>query len=779
MHQFPQHHHTDLHQTDFNSNNNYFNAPLEAEIMLMEELIVQTYNNLSKDYCDPMQCRLFSAIADHDSKSFFVETYAKEPADNSKAVPDAFEEDANNFSKENKNNKNKNVNVRIRYDLIGFCDKPATMQLHGAIFFHQDISKTTACVLESANPSALMSQEPNNMEDDISADPDTSDYRKRDGVVRARHNYRHHILMIHREQQQKRTTYQDQGFDRDTTIAESHPSSCSCVNDFPERRAPTEIEFVRALNEIITNASNKPGLVEQTSGYVTDVVEDSTLHTCSRDVGYLETVIFIDAGHTGNNIDALSQSEKALIEQSIMQTFNELAFWACDEPYHRRIESVELTEIIPSTGVLVVNIVASCRDCDDDELLLFTENPMNFQDVLYMPLVPFVAANNKEDQAICFCAANMEEVLRSPYITEFTEALNLVIDTLVQTGALENLRQIASLVEVEVFGGSPEKESSEMSLVLWGPKAEDMTDSDISLLEDIVAREYNHLSGVSCDVPYFRRISRAQFVRPGHSEVESNPQLQDNGLQFDITVEHIGCPSGLFDHVEPASSNPIWKSESFANKCFDLGGAKGVEHPSHSKRTHFASTLSQLSLRSKSSLCLRAVLGSNAVNVTNYLSLIGSAVADLTEKGQLSRAVIVSDVAETGSINCQELMPESSRRLVPSTTQSLYIRGLKCYSIRNPSDPNTNFAFGWKQLNGCVDTNNAWVNFEDAGALLKPSGDLNCPTAGRGQFKVECLQPANNGFKKAKIESDVPVWVHIKGGSWPYGTFVATTNQEP
>ena len=130
--------------------------PME-DIVLMQELILETYNNMSAEYCDPYFCRLWSVSADNSTKRVFF-------------TPD------NETTQENPA-----VLIRLKYDLIGFCENLPELRLQGAFVFHQAATRSLGCFelapdrgsaldLEgslNASPSKIPSQLP-------SADPSRS-----------------------------------------------------------------------------------------------------------------------------------------------------------------------------------------------------------------------------------------------------------------------------------------------------------------------------------------------------------------------------------------------------------------------------------------------------------------------------------------------------------------------------------------------------------------------------------------------------------------------------
>jgi len=91
------------------------------EILLVGDIMVETYNELARLNCDPYFCRLFAAVADNTSKRFFFtpdsETFQDEPS----------------------------VYVRMRYDVIGFCENIDELRLQGAFVFHKAMTEQLGC----------------------------------------------------------------------------------------------------------------------------------------------------------------------------------------------------------------------------------------------------------------------------------------------------------------------------------------------------------------------------------------------------------------------------------------------------------------------------------------------------------------------------------------------------------------------------------------------------------------------------------------------------------
>ena len=417
---------------------------LNAEILLMEELIVETYNALSSDFCDPFHCRLFSAIADHSTKSFFL-------------VPDS-EEDA--------------PHVRVRYDVVGFCDDLARLQIQGAYFFHKGMmSKTTECILSTSTSAAVPDavdwpKDLDNNKKHVAA----TFSRKTDGVARARRYYRQRLLALKSTRKTVPSLSSNDKESKTTSYykTNSNSSSCPCSSEYPENRAPTEVEFVQALNEgfIIKAAEQETAL-----GGTLDVVENTTLlHSCSSDAkdrSHMKTTVAIVVS-SASSVELLTTAERQALESSFKLTFNELSFWSCDEPHHRRIESVSVTEVVSSgessdsnENMLLFEVVASCQFCSDLDLLLFTKTTAAASSFLETPYVPLFASRDgtnlfsfdtSDDTATqqCFCPANSEDtVLRSPYSSEFAKAYNHVLSSLVQMQIVKHVTSVSEVVEVE------------------------------------------------------------------------------------------------------------------------------------------------------------------------------------------------------------------------------------------------------------------------------------------------------------------------------------------
>ncbi|CAB9508831.1 Rhs element vgr protein [Seminavis robusta] len=562
-----------------------------SEILLMSELIVTTYNNLSEQLCDPYYCRLYAAMADNSSKRFFF-------------TPDN-EATANHPS----------VFVRVRYDLLGFCENLDALRLQGAFVFHKAITRTVGCFFsdftaafqQTENVSGTIAptqlEEINDMVSvtrgnitfnltngtltfgnrPIVSKNGGRGLRRNDGVAKGRQFHRQRILTMGFEQEARGLRTLDLGATADINGLNTR---CPCKTPFPERRAPTEIEFLDALTEAYLENQTarfdpyqrnhtrfaQLGLVDATPnrtllGPPIDIVENSTLYTCDPNRTEFDTLIIVDIE---GRPEMMTADERFLMERAFLLTFNEMNFWACDEPYHRMIENVTITHVFPNlldgrTNILVFDIVASCRNCSGLDLLLFTENPNNLTDVLEMPFPPFLT--DKDDLETltmqfdssdidCHCPANTEDLVRSPYVTEFGTAFNETIWKLRETMMLENVTFVAEILEVETFACDADPNRAVQPYTLdFGDTVDEsnMTDIDRSALSMAFMDTYNALNFELCDTQSFRRVQNATIfsINTFDDNAVIFRRLQEApGVTIEVTFdfESYSCPGTLFDN---------------------------------------------------------------------------------------------------------------------------------------------------------------------------------------------------------------------------------------
>lgn len=329
--------------------------------------------------------------------------------------------------------------------------------------------------------------------------------RKQDGRREARRQTRLRLHAMQHEYRNRQRGLQENaasnnsGQNLDGTNFDD--SSCPCLAEFPALRAPTEIEFLDRLNQVYSGqvwkdfdpsqprfarASEGLGYTLPTDTNVVpnntvfhdaiDVAENSTLFTCHGNVSQLETLVIIDVDGVPEN---MSLAEVSLLERGMMLTFNELSFWACD-PYDRMVQNVTLKRIFPDlldggNNLLVFDVTSSCRNCNESDLLLFTQNIIAMKagnktiehrlpDMLEMPFTPFLTDRDdidallvqyRTDDIECFCPANEDytnnDTIRSPYITEFGTALNETFYKLRETFMLQNVSLVREVIEVETY----------------------------------------------------------------------------------------------------------------------------------------------------------------------------------------------------------------------------------------------------------------------------------------------------------------------------------------
>jgi hypothetical protein len=730
---------------------------LNGEIHLMQEVIVETYNNMSQELCDPYHCRLFAAMADNTSKRFF------------------FTPDSEYFA------KHPTVYVRVRYDVLGWCEKLDDLALQGAFVFHNAITRSTGCILSDSTQALQVTEEvdstlaPSTDEDPpfnftnftlnasvpnatlfryLQEEQPSSFLRRTDGRREARRLHRHHILAMGMKAHARKL----QSGEVDDDINGLN-TNCPCTTEFPERRAPTEVEFLDAVNEEFFHRLGSLSTNAPTSGPVTmaptsitgistdvskrererqlqairattfatlgfdvapkaisivegiDIVENATLQTCDDNVTEWNTLIIMDID---GNPEIMSDAEKYLLERAFMLTYNEMNFWACDNPYHRMVENVTLSYVFPnladgSSNLLVFDVKYSCHGCSEVDILLFTENINNLTDVLRMPFPPFLTdKDDPETLAIqydtsdldCFCPANTEDLVRSPYTSEFGSALNQTIFKLRETLMMQNITFVREVIEVDTFACSLDAKRGDMELVLnFGRAAGEetavaaagqatatnstlnLTDVDRSALQAAFVETYNALSFDTCDAPTFRRVTNVSLIdgpitfggRRLQTVISRNTitmltefRFQDNCTQTifssgtEITeVETLhevdecidfGSPSGTFD-VTPTELN--MSSASNAALFEDMITRS---NSSGWNRTDIWRLLPDLQLDSSTCVCssnANAKGLNRAPTLAEFLFALNETILELQEQGLLLSIGRLEDLVVSREFPCE------------------------------------------------------------------------------------------------------------------------------
>jgi len=303
------------------------------EILLVGEIMVETYNELARLNCDPYFCRLFAAVADNTSKRFFFtpdsETFQDEPS----------------------------VYVRMRYDVIGFCENIDELRLQGAFVFHKAMTEQLGCFFTDFSAAFQQDEIVNGTlaptvdekEDNIELLPELEVFRnatynltnstngtillefgtfgagidvsrrnngreliprKTDGRPEAHQAHRERMWPLFvKHQERRRLQVSAEGRDIDGL-----DTMCPCRTEFPERRVATEVEFLDAFNDdYLANATRKyydaplyngsalwtHGILDVTANSsflhgAVDVVENNTLYTCDPNITQLDTLVIMD-----------------------------------------------------------------------------------------------------------------------------------------------------------------------------------------------------------------------------------------------------------------------------------------------------------------------------------------------------------------------------------------------------------------------------------------------------------------------------------------------------
>lgn len=417
---------------------------------------------------------------------------------------------------------------------------------------------------------------------------------------------------------------------------------------------------------------------QNTRGTQENVIQ-VTEYECNSKTSSFSSSVLMDFHQ---DVSMLGDDALLQLQESFVETYNEVAFAMCDYPFFRTLTDTEINPLATSddsmyrefeidlfkptnlTHLLKVDIHAACRKCEEDTIFSGTGFGGDISGNL--ELVSPVASGKQGssatevkshyDDSVCLCPNGAPPENRTQTETEFLEFFRPMVATL-EEGDLPD-----DFDFFEVDSASCDKSANEVSAVVYLRLNGDMAglgDDDFLALEEAFIATYNGLNFAYCDSSHYRTVTNVTLDRSSFEEVSKRSgldrQLQEemanvdldfdenvllmssssSVLRFEITFECRNCKEGaplfafdsgmtmdeIMDHLPPL--------DVILGRSNKLQGSSGYCYcPSHPEPKHRAPTTDE------------------------FQAALDLTLAALKDSGYLAQVSKVDDVLEITEVDC-------------------------------------------------------------------------------------------------------------------------------
>jgi hypothetical protein len=309
-----------------------------------------------------------------------------------------------------------------------------------------------------------------------------------------------------------------------------HPVA-GCANDEATLRAPTEEEFVTALNYATDSLFAQYNKFSVRSALqVRPITCDATEEEFSSSL----VVVFMGSESLA---DTFSPAEINLAEETVLQTYNHLqATHSCDVPYFREMTEVVLKGFAPGadpdTTLAMFEVHGTCRgeECsnsatffdplDEDERQRHLMNHLQMSPTEFTPILPGSDQDIGYDehsahvyQEQCYCPLKIDE-FGPPFVSDMEEVLNHAIQNAVVAGLFEAMVSVLDIMEVSRTDMEPPasgdvaydnenrmtEDFESFVIVQFMGNRDAVIEEEVNAVEDSMPQVYNKLQESSfCD----------------------------------------------------------------------------------------------------------------------------------------------------------------------------------------------------------------------------------------------------------------------------------------
>ena len=454
---------------------------LASDVVIIQSAILAAYNEIAGAQCDPQFRNLTRVAADTSSIENVPET----------GTTNATEEAA----------------FVVRYTVSGYCDG-CLNNTQGALF-----GGPTGIISASSSSSSGTSTGSSSASSGSSSGSGSSSHSKASSRSKSK-----------AQSKSKRRSMSRSKSTRRTRGLQSTCSNCRGTKGGPQP-APWKLQINEQLSRMREQLSGDSNYT-----VVREILEARAV-TCTADTSdFSSTYLVVMGGEPGT----LTDVEEQALETAFAHTYNRVAFDQCDDPHHRRVNSVTLdplgakataTMSFDASKVVQISTEATCHNCTSDSLSLFSSSTSNIQRLLReksllsyaamkSPTQPPQGDNSKAsvqlsiqtrqaDSGACFCSAkNIDTTTGSLTLDVFQDEFN----------NLDKISSVEDAVEVEVVACPKVEDILETTVILGVDRRIEELDEDIlTALASGFQRVYNEMLFAFCDQPFFRRAETVEI----------------------------------------------------------------------------------------------------------------------------------------------------------------------------------------------------------------------------------------------------------------------------
>ena len=478
---------------------------LASDVLIIQSAILVAYNEIAGAQCDPQFRNLTRVTADTDSIERVPETGTTNTTDEA-----AF---------------------AVRYTVSGYCDG-CLNNTRGALFGGPTgVTSTSSSSGTSAGSSGSSSG--SSPRSGSSSHSKTSSRSKSKSRSRSKSN--------RRSMSKSKSARRTRGLQK------------TCSNCRGTEGGPQPSPWKRQINEQLSLVQRQ---LSGDSNYtvVRELLEARAV-VCTADTSdFSNTYLAVLGGEPA----ALTDVEEQALETAFAHTYNRVAFDQCDDPHHRRLNSVSLNPLgakaspttpFDASKVVQISTEATCHNCTSDSLSIFRCNANSQRLLQEKSLLSYVAVKSptqppqaekalqsyvavksptqppqadnsmdssqlssqtrQADSGTCFCSAKNIDATGSPSFDVFRNEYNKLLEI---GDVLESTSFMEDAVEVEMVACSETEGILETTVFLSLDGRIETLDEEFRIaLASGFQRVYNEMLFAVCDLPFFRRAETVEI----------------------------------------------------------------------------------------------------------------------------------------------------------------------------------------------------------------------------------------------------------------------------
>lgn len=350
-------------------------------------------------------------------------------------------------------------------------------------------------------------------------------------------------------------------------MAGYHPTE-RCSNPEATQRAPSEEEFVLALNQVTNDL-----LAQYNKLSIRSAVQVQTEPCSATEEEFDSSLVVQFRGPQGITVESLTPEEAAFAEQTFLQTYNHLqATQSCDVPFFREMTAIVLRGVapgpVPDTFLVMLEVKGTCRgDACDEGATFFDprdddERARKLSSHAQMPTAGFNSYLTRSGHEVtydegsahvyqeqCYCPFMIEE-FGPPFVSDMVEVLDRTVQQAYDAGRIKSVVSVVDIVEVKdddevAYDEMPpsvgQNPLESFVVVQFFGQRDLVTEQEVREIQLSMPLIYNNLQENSFCDPFTRVLETAVL-----ETVDPGPTADSFLLGFSLTGSCVGtgCSGG-------------------------------------------------------------------------------------------------------------------------------------------------------------------------------------------------------------------------------------------